>query len=45
MSISALILMQTVARRDELDAQHGRNVITMTLFATAARLIAGGYES
>jgi hypothetical protein len=45
MSITALILIQTVNRRAKLTVRHGRAAVEMSLFVTAARLIAGEYEN
>lgn len=45
MSITALILTQSVTRLDELAARYGLRAVERSIFTTAARLIAGNYES
>lgn len=45
MSITALILTQSIGRRDELAAKYGRHNAERALFATAVRLIAGDYSN
>ena len=45
MSITALILTQSIGRQDELAAKYGRRNAARALFVTAARLIAGDYSN
>jgi len=45
MSITALILTQSLGRRNELAAKYGRHNAERALFIAAARLIAGDYAN
>lgn len=45
MSITALILTQSVTRLDELTARYGLRAVERSIYATAVRLIAGDYEN
>lgn len=45
MSITAMILTQSIERSDELAAKYGRLAFNRSVFAIASRLIAGDYTN